>query len=408
MTLPASIRPERGSAAAVNTAACRRRPPACRDDAQHQRRRPYRRGVRRHGPHGVRRGLRGLVVVRRTQTASPPDGAASRVAACSPRRSCVGWRRRKYALRTCSPRRSGPAPRGRRTPARARRAGPAPATLDSVVPARLDVGLSNRSMRSTWPIGSTGLAAAVELIRALAANAATRMLRRVLRRIWAPRGREGDGMAATIERSADCSCSPLTASRRADTVRALEFRILGSLKVRAAGRVVPVPAPSRAPCSRCCCCTPTPHEPDQLALALWARKRRPARPTPCRSTSRACARRWATRTRSRRPRPATGSALDPDELDALRFDRLVAEARGADRAEGPPQRWSRRWPVARARPRGPRVRAFAQTEIARLEDADRRTSYGSRRSRARRPRRGGRRARGPDRRPPVPRGPGRS
>ena len=164
--------------------------------------------------------------------------------------------------------------------------------------------------------------------------------------------------------------SPVQRRPGADTVRALEFRILGPLEVRAAGRAVAVPgAKPRATLAVLLLHANQAVSPDQLALALWGEEA----PAGAGNT---------VQVHISRLRKALGNtdalvttpggyrlSLDPDDLDALRFDRLVAEARGQPAADA-----AGTLAQALALWRGRALEdlayePFSQPEIARLEEA---------------------------------------
>ena len=153
-------------------------------------------------------------------------------------------------------------------------------------------------------------------------------------------------------------------------MRALEFRILGPLEVRADGRAVAVPgAKPRAVLAVLLLHANQAVSQDQLALALWGEDA----PAGAGNT---------VQVHISRLRKALGNTdalattpggyrltLDPDDLDALRFDRLVAEARGQSAADA-----AATLAQALALWRGRALEdvayePFAQPEIARLEDA---------------------------------------
>ena len=150
---------------------------------------------------------------------------------------------------------------------------------------------------------------------------------------------------------------------------ALEFGILGPLEVRAAGRAVPVPgAKPRATLAVLLLHANQAVSPDQLALALWGEEA----PAGAGNT---------VQVHISRLRKALGNTealtttpggyrleLDPDDLDALRFDRLVAAARGEPAATA-----AATLTEALALWRGRALEdlayePFAQPEIARLEE----------------------------------------
>jgi DNA-binding SARP family transcriptional activator/tetratricopeptide (TPR) repeat protein len=149
----------------------------------------------------------------------------------------------------------------------------------------------------------------------------------------------------------------------------LEFRILGPLEVRAAGRAVAVPgAKPRATLAVLLLNANQAVSPDQLALALWGEEA----PAGAANT---------VQVHISRLRKALGNtdaltttpggyrlAVDPDDLDALRFDRLVAEARTQPAADA-----ATTLTAALALWRGRALEdlayePFAQPEIARLEE----------------------------------------
>ena len=209
------------------------------------------------------------------------------------------------------------------------------------------------------------------------------------------------------------TCSPLTAlalqRARGYGRDAVEFRILGPLEVRTDDRRGAARRPEAARGAR----RPAAarergrERASSSRSRCGARRRRRARRRPCRSTSRACARRSATARLLVTTAAATGSASGPSELDAralrARWPRRRGGAgRGARRARrrmladalalwrGPPLADLAYEPFAQARDRAPRGAAARRARGAHR-----------RRARARPPRRGGRRARGADRRAPA-------
>ena len=71
---------------------------------------------------------------------------------------------------------------------------------------------------------------------------------------------------------------------------------------------------------------------EQLADAVWATEPPATARTALQVHISQLRKLRRTRTRSRRTRAATSSALDPEQIDAARFERLLREARAADEA----------------------------------------------------------------------------
>ena len=137
----------------------------------------------------------------------------------------------------------------------------------------------------------------------------------------------------------------------------MEFRILGPLEVVDAGARLRSAGRSSARSSRLSCSTPNRAvSADRLIDALW-----PARPPAAAANAlqyhvsqlRKLARRRLIVTQE----PGYLIRVDPDQVDLLRFERLVADAEGADaaRASRSPARGAR--PLARRAARGPRRRS---------------------------------------------------
>ncbi|HEX5618182.1 MAG TPA: BTAD domain-containing putative transcriptional regulator [Solirubrobacteraceae bacterium] len=150
----------------------------------------------------------------------------------------------------------------------------------------------------------------------------------------------------------------------------MEFRILGPLEVRADGRAVAVPgAKPRAVLAVLLLNANQAVTPDQLALALWGEDA-PAGAINTVQVHISRLRKALGNTEALATTPGGYRlSLDPDDLDALRFDRLVAEARGMPAADA-----AAALAQALALWRGRALEdlayePFAQPEIARLEDA---------------------------------------
>ena len=150
---------------------------------------------------------------------------------------------------------------------------------------------------------------------------------------WA--AHSGTALAAHLQ-SAD-STGPATRARGYGR-DAVEFRILGPLEVRTDGGAVALGGPKpRAVLAVLLLHANGPSAPSGSRSRCGARRRPRARPRPCRCTSRACARRSATATARDHATAATSCGSSRSELDAERFERLLAEAR-AELAAGRAQR----------------------------------------------------------------------